>query len=215
MQDILLFGAGEHARMVIDNIEEQGIYRIVGLLSNDDSEIGTRVGGYEVIGRDEHIIGILRDNPRITGYFLGIGNMKARAKVIRWLRENVNLPAVNIIHPTAIVSKTALIGHGNLFEAYTKIANNTSIGDHCIVNSFTAVNHDQRIEDNVLIAGSVSLAGKCVGENTIIADGASVGFKVSVGRDCIVGDGSVVTKDLPDYSIAYGNPARVVRKNSP
>ncbi|QFU23530.1 NeuD/PglB/VioB family sugar acetyltransferase [Shewanella eurypsychrophilus] len=213
MEDIILFGCGEHARMVIDNIEQQGKFRIFGLLSNDEDEIGIRVAGYEVIGKDEDIESILVKHKQIVGYFLGIGNMQVREKLAVWLAQNIELPAVNIIHPTAIVSRSAMFGTGNLFEAYTKLANDTHIGNHCIINSFTAVNHDQTVGDNVLIAGGVSLAGCSIGSNSIIADGASVGFKVSIGRDCIVGDGAVVTKDIPDNVIVYGNPAKVIRKN--
>lgn len=213
MINIILFGCGEHARMVIDNIEDQGKYKIVGLLTNDEAELGKRIYSYEVIGKDEGIEDILKNDTTIEGYFLGIGNMKVRDKLAKYLDENVDIKAVNIIHPTAVISKYAKIGLGNIFEAYTKVANSAVIGNHCIVNSFTAVNHDQVIGNNVLLAGSVSLAGTSVGDNTIIADGASIGFKVSVGKNCIIGDGAVVSKDIGDNKIAYGNPAKIIREN--
>lgn len=213
MIDIIVLGCGEHARMVIDNIEEQKKYNIVGLLTNDDSELDKLIYGYKVIGKDEDILNIISKNKNIKGYFLGIGDMKARAKVAKWLDSELSIPAVNIIHPTAIISKYAKIGFGNIFEAYTKIANSAIVGNHCIVNSFSAINHDQTIGNNVLIAGSVSLAGKSIGDNTVIADGASIGFKVSIGKNCIIGDGAVVTKDIGDNIIAYGNPAKVIRDN--
>jgi acetyltransferase-like isoleucine patch superfamily enzyme len=123
------------------------------------------------------------------------------------------LTPVNVIHPEALVSNHAKIGEGVLLEAFTKVANGVVMGNHCIVNSFSAINHDQKIGENVLIAGNVSMAGREIGSNTVVADGASIAFKRTVGRCCIVGDGAVVTKDLPDNVIAYGNPARVVRKN--
>lgn len=213
MEKIILFGCGEHARMVIDNIEDQGKYAVAGLLTNDPAELGKEIYGYKVIGLDGDILEILKSDPSITGYFLGVGNMKVRAKLAAWLDSACGVPAVNIIHPLALVSKHAIIGWGNIFEAYTKVANGAVVGNHCILNSFSAINHDQRIGDNVLIAGNVSMAGRSVGDNTIIADGASIGFKVRVGKNCIIGDGAVVTKDTSDNIIAYGNPAREVRKN--
>ena len=48
--------------------------------------------------------------------------------------------------------------------------------------------------------------GAYIGVNAIILPG------VTVGEGCIVGAGSVVTKDVPAYSVAVGNPARVIRK---
>lgn len=213
MIDIILLGCGEHAQMVIDNIEQENKYRIVGLTTNDDSELGKIIYNYQVLCKDEDIPNLLDENQNIKGYFLGIGNMKVREKVAKWLDENVSIKPVNIVHPTAIISEHCKIGYGNIFEAYTKVANNATIGNHCIVNSFTAINHDQTVGDNVLIAGSVSLAGKSIGDNTIIADGSSIGFKTSIGKECIIGDGAVVTKDIPDNSIAYGNPAKIIREN--
>lgn len=210
-EKILLLGCGEHARMVIDNIEDQGKYVIMGLTTNCAEELGKKIYGYDVICMDDEIEGVFKENKDLEGYFLGVGNMKNRKELYEKLDSKYK--AVNIIHPAAIISKYAKIGCGNIFEAYTKVANGVIIGSHCIVNSFSAVNHDQIIDDNVLIAGNVSMAGKRVGKNTIIADGASIGFKKNVGKNCIIGDGSVVTKDIPNYSIAYGNPAKVVRIN--
>ena len=210
-QKIIVAGCGEHARMTIDNIEEQGQYEIFGLTTNSDAELKKSIYGYPVLCKDEEIKALLKKNPDITGYILGVGNMKARFAVYTWLDKI--LEAVNIIHPMAIISKHATLGKGNLIEAFTKVANGAKIGNHCIINSFSAVNHDQTIGDNVLIAGNVSMAGKMIGDHTIIADGASIAFKKNVGKKCIIGDGAVVTKDIPDNSIAYGNPARVVRKN--
>lgn len=210
---IILIGTGEHAQMLIDNIDQQERYELLGLITNDIEEVGRSVLGYKILCTDDNLHELLNEHKEVKGYFLGIGvkSMKFRRKI--YTKIDSILTPVNIIHPTAIISKHARIGKGNLFEAYTKVANNVLLGNHCIVNSFTSVNHDQIIGDNVLLACSVSLAGKSIGSDTIIADGASIGFKRNVGKNCIIGDGAVVTKDIPDDSIAYGNPARVVRVN--
>lgn len=208
---IVIFGCNEHASMVIDNIEQQDKYEIFGIITNDNNLIGKKVKGYSIICHDDDVETLLRENKDIEGYFLGIGNMKIREKIYK--KFDPIFPAVNIIHPTSIISKHANIGYGNIIEAYTKIANDVIVGNHCILNSFTSINHDQTIGNNVLIGCSVSLAGKTIGNNTIIADGSSIAFKKKVGSQCIIGDGSVVTKDIPDNTIAYGNPAREVKRN--
>jgi len=208
---IILIGCGEHARMVIDNVDQIKDIEIFGLIAEDKADTGKKIMGCEVVGSDDDVEMLLAKNPEISGYFLGVGDLRIRQLLAR--KYDRLLKAVNIIHPAAIVSRYARIGSGNLLEAYTKIANGVILGSHCIVNSFTSVNHDQIIGSNVLLAGNVSMAGKIIGDNTLIADGASIGFKKTVGSCCIVGDGAVVTKDIPDYSIVYGNPARKVRDN--
>lgn len=215
-EKIILIGCGEHARMVIDNIEEVGNIEIFGMITSISGDVGKQMYGYTILGTNDDIDNIFKENSDLTGYFLTIGtlkdgNMKAREEMYRRLDKLYR--AINIIHPAAIISRYASIGYGNIFEAYTKVANSATVGNHCIINSFSAINHDQTIENNVLIAGNVSMAGCRIGENTIIADGASIGFKKSVGKNCVIGDGAVVTKDIPDNSIAYGNPARVIRQN--
>jgi len=214
-EKILIVGCGEHARMAIDTIEDQSKYIVHGLVTNVDSELGLKISGYEVVCLEKDLKGYINDNPDITGYFLGVGvssgNMKLRYKIYSELDKI--LKPVNIIHPTAIISKRAKIGLGNLFEAFTKVANDAVIGDHCIVCSFTAINHDQKVGDNVLIGCNVSMAGKNTGSHSIISDGSSIAFKKSVGVNCILGDGTLVTKDVPDNVIFLGNPGKVVREN--
>lgn len=216
-EKIILVGAGEHAKMVIDNIEDIGNIEIFGIVTSIPEDVGERLYGYPIIGVNKEIDLIFSENRDLTGYFLTIGTLKAgnmRPREQMYQRLDKKYRAINIIHPKALISRHTVMGNGNIFEAYTKVANGTRIGSHCILNSFSAINHDQIIGDNVLIAGNVSMAGCSIGSNTIIADGASIGFKCSVGSHCIIGDGAVVTKDIPDGSIAYGNPAKVIRKNS-
>lgn len=216
IEKIILIGCGEHARMIIDNIEKIENISVFGLVSDKQEDVGKKIYGYPIIGTDDDVDKIFQQNADLTGYFLAIGmllngNMSVRNKIAEKLDKKYR--AINIIHPCAIISKHAQIGCGNLFEAYTKVANGAVVGNHCIINSFSAINHDQIIGNNVLIAGNVSMAGKKIGDNTIIADGASIGFKKSVGKDCIIGDGAVVVKDVPDGCIMVGNPARLLRKN--
>lgn len=216
-EKIILIGSGEHAKMVIDNIEDIGNIEIFGIITSVPEEVGKNWYGYPIIGLNEEIDRVFAENQDLTGYFLTIGTLKKgnmRPREQMYQRLDKKYRAINIIHPKAVISKHAVFGQGNIFEAYTKVANGTKIGSHCILNSFSAINHDQTIGSNVLIAGNVSMAGCSIGDNTIIADGASVGFKCSVGSNCIIGDGAVITKDIPDNVIAYGNPARVIRENT-
>jgi len=57
------------------------------------------------------------------------------------------------------------------------------------------------------LAGNVT-----VGKNTHIGIGSSVIQGITIGKNCIIGAGSVVVKDIPNSSLAYGNPCKVVRK---
>ena len=51
-----------------------------------------------------------------------------------------------------------------------------------------------------------------VGDNCWLASNVTVCPGVKIGKNCVIGAGSVVTKDIPDYSVAVGNPAKVIKR---
>lgn len=212
---IIIIGCGEHACTVIDNVEQQDKYEIHGLVTNVDKELQNKIHGYDVVCLEKDLEQYLKDNKEIKGYFLAVGvcsgSMKQRYNCYSKIDRLIN--PVNIIHPTALISKYAKIGKGNLLEAYTKVANDVILGNHCIIYSFTAINHNQTVGDNVLIGCNVSLSGKNIGSHTIVADGSSISFKKSVGDNCILADGTLVIKDIPNNSIVVGVPAKIIREN--
>jgi carbonic anhydrase/acetyltransferase-like protein (isoleucine patch superfamily) len=69
------------------------------------------------------------------------------------------------------------------------------------------------IGDNVTVGHQVMLHGCTVGDNTLVGIQAVILNNAKIGRNCIVGAGSVVTegKEFPDNSLIIGAPAKVVR----
>ncbi len=216
-EKIIIIGTGEQARVSIENIEEQNKYEIYGLISAiDEKKNNSKIYGYEIICTDNEIDDLVKNNKDIKNYILGVGvgvggSLLHREKIYRKLDKFLN--PVNIIHPTANISKRALIGNGNIIEAYSKICNGTSIGNHCLIQSFSSINHDQHLGNNIMIACNATLAGKTIGDHSIIAEGSNVGFKKIIGKNCLLMDGAVLTKDMPDNTIGYGNPAKIINKN--
>lgn len=213
---IIVIGCGEHSRVVIENLEQQNKYTIFGLVSEKKSDVGKKVNGYRVICEDKDLKKMLSNNKDIKGYILGVGlvngGMNKRLEVSKKISTFLN--PINVIHPTAIISKKSSLGLGNVIEAFTKISGSAVVRNHCVIQSFTSINHDIILEDNVLIATNVTLAGKRIGANSVIADGASISFKKNVGKNCLLMDGSVLTKDMPNNSLGYGNPAKIIKKNN-
>ncbi len=215
---IIIVGAGEQARVTIDNIEEQNKYEIFGLIAADNEDnISSKIYGYNILCKDRELPELLNSNKDIKHYILGLGisvggSLIHRESIYKKLDKIIH-PA-NIIHPTANISVRAKIGNGNIIEAYSKICNGVSIGNHCLIQSFSSINHDQILGNNIMIACNVTLAGKKIDDHSIIAEGSSIGFKKNIGKNCLVMDGSVLTKHMPDNTIAHGNPAKILKKNS-
>lgn len=126
------------------------------------------------------------------------------------------------------------IGDETKIGTFVEVQKNAVIGKRCKISSHTFVCEGVTIEDNVFIGHGVVFindshpratnAGGVLQteadwkvERTVVKEGASIGSgatilsQVVIGENAIVGAGSVVTKDVPAYSIVVGNPARLLR----
>lgn len=90
----------------------------------------------------------------------------------------------------------------------TVIGEGTAIDHHCHAA------HGCKIGKHNTLANGCIIEGSCViGDFNTFGAGVIVQTKVKVGSHCIIGSGSVITKDVEDYSVMVGNPAKLLRKN--
>jgi len=127
------------------------------------------------------------------------------------------------------------IGDETKIGAFVEIQKDATVGKRCKISSHTFICEGVTIEDNVFVGHSVAFINDTYPrsttidgqlqtevdwkvEKTLVKKGASIGSgctilsNVTIGENSIVGAGSVVTRDIPPNSIAYGNPARIHRK---
>jgi len=118
-----------------------------------------------------------------------------------------------VIGKKCVIGQNVYIGSAAKIGACVKIQNNVSVYDEVILEDnvfcgpscvFTNVfNPRAFIDRNKEYKKTVVKRGATIGANATIICG------ISLGKYCLIGAGSVVTHDIPDYAIAYGNPARV------
>jgi len=146
-------------------------------------------------------------------YLVAIGGDKglSRYEIHETLKKY--LIPTTIIHPTAFVASNVELGEGCQIMAHASICVNAYIGDATIVNTASIVDHECILQKGVHLAPGVNLAG-CVqiGQFSMIGTGAVVLPRVKIGANAVIGAGSVVTQDIPDNVIAYGNPAKIIRE---
>ncbi len=121
---------------------------------------------------------------------------------------------------------------------FVEIQKNAFIGKNCKISSHTFICEGVHIEDNVFVGHNVTFIndryprstnedGSMQNESdwsvveTFVKKGASIGSSstimcgITIGENSIIGAGAVVTKDVPDNTVAAGVPARIIRKLKP
>lgn len=215
MEDIILLGLGGHAKSVVDCIERQGMYRIVGFL--DKEERGkVCYKGYEVIGGDDDLDHFYRQgivNAFVTVGFLG--QSKVRNRLYHKLKETgFRLP--NIIDPSAVLADDAALGEGNFVGKLAMINADAKIGNMCIINSGAMIEHECRVGDfSHVSVGTVLCGGVTVGQETFVGAGSTLIQGVTIGDGCIVAAGTTLRKSVKDHEMAYEMCTRRTRNLQP
>lgn len=140
---------------------------------------------------------------------------------------------VKIFHPSLVNLYGCTVGSGTKIGTFVEIQKNATIGARCKISSHTFVCEGVVIEDEVFVGhgvmftndrfpratntdGTLQTEADWSAETTIVKRGASIGSNativsgVTIGVGAMVGAGAVVSKDVPDYAIVVGVPARVV-----
>jgi len=119
----------------------------------------------------------------------------------------------------AKIGKNCIIGKGVFIDI------NIEIGDNCKIQNFATIYQGVKIGNNVFIGPHVCFTNDLYPRTyiwnekrlakTLVKDGASIGANATVlsgltiGKFAMVGAGSVVINDVPDYGLVFGNPARL------
>lgn len=208
-ENILVFGAGGHAKVVIDAIEKQRMSATIWVFDDNPATWGGKLSGYPVIGGLETL---LQDSLKYPAdcSIVAIGNNVLRLKIAAILVEH-GMPLGVVIHPSAVVSRGAEIGAGTVLFANSVVNSDSCIGDNVIVNTGATIDHDCIISNGVHVAPGVNVCGGVsVGQHTFIGAGSVIIPGVKVGNNVTIGAGSTVLNDIKDNAKVAGTPAREI-----
>jgi sugar O-acyltransferase (sialic acid O-acetyltransferase NeuD family) len=141
------------------------------------------------------------------GMAIGIGDNYVRDKKFRYVRAH-GLKLVNVIHPSAHVSRFVTLGEGVTILAGATINPGTVIEDNVCVNTAASVDHDNYLEKNCHIFPNATLTGTVrVGQFVCVGSGAVVAPNLTLRKHAYVAAGAVVVKEVPEGVIVAGVPA--------
>ena len=215
MAKIILIGGGNQVQYTIDIIEKENKYEIAGIIDSK-KDINSILYGYKVLGRQENLKTILKAND-IYGGIISIGDNWSRKLVSELVEKTCpNFKWINAIHPSVIIGNNVKIGHGIIAMAGTIINPGAKLGNFTNYYTNSNVEHDCFIGDFASISAGAVLGGHVkIGKLSAITLNATIFDRLEIGENTVVGSASLVTKSLPDNVIAYGNPAKIIRKLTP
>ncbi len=201
---LILIGAGGHAHVCIDVIEQHGQYQIAGLVGMPE-EMHTRHFGYSVIATDKDLPQLAKEYQYT---FITLGQIQSpdnRIRLYRLATEfGFQLPV--IIASTAHVSDHATIGAGTIVMHGAIVNAGARVGINCIINTRSLLEHDATVADHchistgAILNGDVSIgAGSFVGSGSVIKEG------LTLGKCCVVGMGLSVRQSLSNHTRFVGN----------
>lgn len=207
MKKLFIVGQGGHSKVVTDIVKAQGDYEIIGYL--DDYYKEMKKGGELIYAPISFSSCFSKD--QLIYFVIAIGNNMVRKRITETLRLPYSKYAT-IIHPTAVISSSSIIGKGSVVMPYSVVNANSKIGEHVIINTGAIVEHDNLIGDFVHLSPSVTLTGTVhIEEGTHLGAGSTVIPGRVIGSWTTVGAGATVVCDIGNGDTVIGTPAKSIK----
>ena len=137
-----------------------------------------------------------------------VGDMPRRVKRL----DGLAIPPerwATVIHPSAVIARSATIGRGVYIAAFCSVQPRCSIGDFATLRAGVALGHDAIVLRHAYVGPNAVMCGRTLlGQGAHLGPGAVLLDNRNVGEFSVVGIGSAVTKDIAAFSVAMGNPAK-------
>lgn len=216
MKDLAIYGAGGFGREIfcyikrINDITPK--WNFVGFFDDgkpkDESlQYGAILGGMEDLNNWKDPIDVV----------IAI----ATPSIVKSLVERITNPLVsfpNVIDPSVIFldRSTVVMGKGNVIGPNSLIACNVHMGDFNLINWYNQFGHEDVLGNYNVVMPNVNISGGVeIGDLNFFGVKSAVLQYVKIGEGTVVGAASVIIRDTEDYTTCYGNPARVISRQSP
>ena len=204
---IIIVGVGGFGREVLQWARQawpEHVHKIAGFVSADPTKLDAHAASLPILATPDDF------EPRPTdGFVLGIGIPRIRRVVAEQL-EARGARFLTLIHPTAIVADTAVIGLGSVICPYAIVSDAVRPGRFVLVNYHASLGHDADVGDFTVLSPYATLGGRAAVEaDVFLGLHASVGPGKSVGACSKVSANSAVLANAAPDSLVFGVPGRI------
>ncbi len=212
---LIIYGTGNEGKIAFDIAQEQN-KEVIGFI--DDYNENKMFLNLPILGKGKDLKQHLKKNKAKAIIAIGkhdsLESFEGSASNLRErvYKELSDEEIDTLIHPFSSISKLAKIGPGSIIHTGVTIEPDTVVGRGCIINNGSKLCHDISIGDYTHIAPKVTVTGRVsIGKNVWVGTGTTILDGITIGNNCFIGAGSLVLKDIPDNTLAYGSPAKIVR----
>ena len=208
MKYLICIGSGGLAREVTSLIREEKKFQNFSLKSYCFSSS---------IVEEDDLFPPIRSLPTNFYYVVAVGNPQWKAKCINQLHKNsiISAQPINIIHSSSYISKSSNVreNSGIIIFPNSVVMNGVTISSNSMIGSSAVVEHDSYIGINCTISPNVTICGNVVvGDNCCVGAGSTLIQGVKLGSSSVIGAHSLINKDIESSTLAYGVPARPIKK---
>jgi len=214
MRKLILVGGGGHAKSVIDVIETQNKYRIIGIVDRAE-KVNTTVLNYPIIASDSEIKALIKEEQY---FLLTIGQLTSAELRIKFFEQISGFGGkfATIMSPLSQVSAYAQVGSGTVVMHHAVINAGATVGSNVIINTRALVEHDAVVGNHCHIAtGAIVNGDVTVGDEVLIGSHATVKQGVRIASGTIVGAHTYVHRDIVRPGVYAGVPARPIPGEKP
>ncbi len=212
---LIIVGTGEFGQIAYDYFTYDSDYEVAGFAVERDFFSESQLYGLDVVAVDEMVE---RFPPGEYDAFVAITYPKlnrVRTRVYRKCKE-LGYTLASYISSRAFVWHNVKIGENTFIFEDNTIQFRATIGNNVVLWSGNHIGHGSVIEDNCWLTSHDVISGFChVGRNCFLGVNVTVGDRVTIAEDVVVGAGSVTVKDLPEKGRVYiGSPAKPIKRTS-
>lgn len=196
MKNIILYGAGGHAKSCIEILSKLKKFKISYLISINDKRkelFRSKIINEKNLAfkkKQNILIAIARHD-----------QINKRSNVfLKYKKLGYVFP--KIISKSAYLSKSSTVLEGSIIMNNSLININARIGKNCVINNFSLIEHDVSIGDHTIVSTAVKINGNVkIGKKCFIGSGAIISNNIVIGDNCKIGAGKVIMKNVSSGQI--------------
>ncbi|WP_066832122.1 NeuD/PglB/VioB family sugar acetyltransferase [Rufibacter ruber] len=210
---MIIIGANGHAKDLLQVLTANGETSGLSFFDDVTRDLPPQLyGRFPILRSIDEVGQIFRNDNRFA---LGVGQPKIRFTLGQKFTELGGSLVSVIDHKADIGQYGVSLGTGLNVMSKVLVSNSVQIGEGCLLNAGVQVHHDVVVgKYTELSPGTIVNGGATIGDFSFLGAASTVLPKVKIGINVVIGAGAVVTRDIPDHSVAVGVPARVIKTNT-